>query len=89
MKKFLLLIAAVLFLQLAFSQSYTFTGNGYWTVAANWSNNTIPPAVLPAGDTIIISPAVGDSCVLNSTQIISSGAYLIVIADANLLSGVA
>ncbi len=75
MKKLLLFIPFVFFLQIAFSQTtYTFTGNGYWTVASNWNNNTIPPAVLPAGDIININPATGDSCVLNTPQTISFGA---------------
>lgn len=75
MKKLFLFIPFVFFLQIASSQTtYTFTGNGYWTVASNWNNNTIPPAVLPAGDIININPAPGDSCVLNTPQTISSGA---------------
>jgi|GEM_PF-2440784 len=75
MKKLFLFIPFVFFLQIASSQTtYTFTGNGYWTVAPNWNNNTIPPAVLPAGDIININPAPGDSCVLNTPQTISSGA---------------
>ena len=30
------------------STIYTFTGDGNWNIAANWSNNTIPHAVLHA-----------------------------------------
>ena len=53
---------------------YTFTGNGNWDVAANWSNNSIPPATLPAGAEIIIDPVANGECVLNVTQNVSAGA---------------
>jgi len=60
------------------STVYTFTGNGNWDVAANWLNNQIPPAVLPAGNSIIINPLPGGKCLLNTTQIISRGATITV-----------
>ncbi len=85
MKKLLLLILSAIFFQIAFSQTYTFTGNGYWAVASNWSNNATPPAVLPAGDTVIISPAAGDSCVLDVAQRISQGAIFIVSPGASFI----
>ena len=53
---------------------YTFNGNGNWNVTTNWSNNTIPPAVLPSGSQIIIDPVTGGECVLNISQRISAGA---------------
>ena len=53
---------------------YTFTGNGNWNDAANWSNNTIPTSPLPAGAEIIIDPVANGECVLNVTQVISAGA---------------
>ena len=56
------------------SNIYTFTGNGNWNVTTNWSNNTIPPAVLPSGSQIIIDPVTGGECVLNVSQRISTGA---------------
>ncbi|MBL0358121.1 MAG: hypothetical protein IPP72_15195 [Chitinophagaceae bacterium] len=40
---------------------YRFTGNGNWSVAANWENNLIPPAVLSDGSEIIIDPVTGGS----------------------------
>ncbi len=73
--------------QVAFSYStgvcasvntYLFIGNGNWNVAANWSNNLIPPAILPSTNNIIIDPMAGGTCVLNVTQRISSGANLTV-----------
>ncbi|MEP7163627.1 MAG: PQQ-dependent sugar dehydrogenase [Ferruginibacter sp.] len=57
---------------------YTFTGNGNWDVAANWSNNAIPPATLPAGAEIIIDPVLNGECVLNIPQTVSAGAKLTV-----------
>jgi glucose/arabinose dehydrogenase len=60
---------------------YVFTGNGNWDVAANWSNNKIPPATLPSGSTITIRPDGGGECVLNIPQTISPGAELIVSDD--------
>ncbi|MES2429825.1 MAG: hypothetical protein V4556_02745 [Bacteroidota bacterium] len=69
----------------AFSQTYTFTGNGNWSIASNWSNNIIPPATLPSGDTIYISSATMDSCILDVTQTISEGAFFIISSGANFI----
>lgn len=86
MKRILLLYITTLSVLICSSQTtYTFTGNGNWTIAANWSNNIIPPGTLPAGSTIYISPPVGSSCILNITQTISAGATLIVSAGANFI----
>ena len=52
---------------------YTFTGNGNWTDATNWSNNMIPSNASPSGSSIIISPISGGECVINMPVIISSG----------------
>ena len=60
---------------------YTFTGNGSWDVADNWSNKTIPPATLPAGSEIVIRPAVSGECVLNTLQTISPGSKITVQND--------
>lgn len=67
------------------AQSYTFTGNGNWTIASNWANNNIPPINLPTGDTIYISPLPGNTCILNTSQVLSAGASLIVSAGANFI----
>lgn len=56
------------------SLGYTFTGNGDWGTAANWSNNIIPPPVLPSGAEIIIDPVANGECVLNTIQTINAGA---------------
>ena len=52
---------------------YTFTGNGNWMDAANWSNNTIPSTTSPSGSIIIINPVSGGECVVNVPISISSG----------------
>lgn len=56
---------------------YTFTGTGNWNVAANWSGNTIPPGVLPAGCEINVDPSSGEA-ILNVPQTISVGAKITV-----------
>lgn len=60
---------------------YTFVGNGNWNNAINWVNGSIPPAVLPAGDQIIINPLGNGECVLNTGQTISSAAALFVVSN--------
>lgn len=57
---------------------YTFIGNGNWDNATNWSNGKIPPAILPAGDQILIYPLLNGECVLNVPQAIPSNSSLIV-----------
>ena len=63
---------------------YTFTGNGNWDIATNWNNNAIPPATLPAGREILIYPIPAGECVLNTTQTISNGAKITIIAGKKL-----
>ncbi len=65
-------------------QTYTFIGSGNWTNAANWSNGIIPPAVLPAGDQIVIYPLGNNECILNTTQTIASGAKLHVVNNKKM-----
>jgi glucose/arabinose dehydrogenase len=52
---------------------YTFTGNGNWTDASNWSNNTIPSTTSPSGSVIIITPTMGGECIVNVPVTISAG----------------
>jgi hypothetical protein len=59
--------------------TYTFTGNGNWSVASNWSNNIIPPAILNNGDQIKIDPAINGECILDVFQTVSSGSSLTVV----------
>lgn len=63
---------------------YIFIGNGNWSDAQNWSNNTPPPAEVPAGVRILISPAGNGECILNVPVKISSGAVLEVQAGKKL-----
>lgn len=71
---------------LSFSQTtYTFIGNGNWTISNNWNNNTIPPSVLPTGSIINIDPISGGICVLNTAQTISPGATINIATNANFL----
>lgn len=64
---------------------YTFTGTGNWDVSSNWSNNAIPPAILPACSEIVINPTIGGECVLNVPQIISAGAKLTVVSNKKFI----
>ncbi|MBL0355392.1 MAG: serine hydrolase [Chitinophagaceae bacterium] len=61
--------------------TYTFTGIGNWNSASNWSNNAIPPAVLPAGDQIVIYPFANGECVLNVAQTIPTSSSLFVVSN--------
>ncbi len=59
---------------------YTFVGTGNWDLPANWLNNRMPPADLPAGDQIVISPLQNGECVLNTRQTVVTGASLVVVS---------
>lgn len=93
MKSFLAFMLSGIAVIPIFSQTnYTFTGKGLWSTVSNWHNNNIPPATLPSGSAIFIYPATpGDSCILDITQTISSGAVLnsqnavFIIASGNAL----
>jgi GEVED domain len=65
--------------------TYTFTGTGNWSQASNWSNNSIPPATLPASSSIVIDHEVGGQCVLNVPQTVAAGATLTVLTGKNLI----
>ena len=66
------------------NQTYTFTGNGNWDDAANWSNGAIPPSPFPSTNSIIINHTPGGKCILNVPLIIESGASLMVNTGMNL-----
>jgi Pregnancy-associated plasma protein-A len=63
---------------------YRFTGNGNWNLASNWSENIIPPSVLPISDMIIIDPTAGGECLLNVGITVSSAANITVMAGKRL-----
>ncbi len=58
---------------------YTFTGNGNWDNIDNWSNQSMPPSLLPIGSQIIIDPPNNGECVLNKPLTISPGGILTVL----------
>ncbi len=63
---------------------YTFSGNGNWSVASNWTNNSKPPGILPAGSEIMINPVAGGECIVNELQTIGSGAKITVATGKQL-----
>ncbi len=65
----------------AANASYTFSGNGNWTDANNWTNKIIPPALLTGNATIIIDPPANGACILDREQQIKAGAHLIIQAN--------
>lgn len=65
--------------------TYTFTGNGNWSDEANWLDHNVPPAVLPGGSVIYISPAPGNTCILDILQTISPGAALIITSGSSFV----
>jgi hypothetical protein len=58
--------------------TYQFTGNGNWSDPANWQGGQLPPATVPSGITITVSPAGSNECVLDIPVTLSPGATLIV-----------
>jgi PKD repeat protein len=67
------------------NQTYTFIGNGNWDNVANWSNNLLPPAILPATNNIVINHLQGGQCIINVSVRIESGASLTVNSGKNLV----
>ena len=59
--------------------TYIFGGTGNWNITANWSNGLMPPAVLPAGDQIIVYPLAAGECVLNVSQTVSTSSSIVVV----------
>ncbi|UAY50875.1 glycoside hydrolase family 88/105 protein [Ferruginibacter albus] len=57
---------------------YTFVGNGYWSDSTNWNNKIKPPAILPPGNEVIINPANGGVCTLNTSQVVYRSSSVIV-----------
>lgn len=58
--------------------TYTFNGNGNWSVAANWIDSNKPPSPLPQNSHIIIAPAGNGECILNVAVTIPQGNKLTV-----------
>ncbi|HRE63892.1 MAG TPA: hypothetical protein PKU77_08895, partial [Ferruginibacter sp.] len=55
---------------------YVFNGNGNWSNATNWLNNSKPPLELPAGAQIIIDPILAGECLLDVSQKLMPGSNL-------------
>ena len=64
--------------------NYTFTGNGNWSNAANWQGGTAPPATIPTGVSVVISPGGTDECVIDVPVTFAAGASLQVPAGKRL-----
>ena len=54
--------------------TYTFTGNGNWSDAANWANGQVPPANPPTCTQIIIDNLPGGECIMNVPYTLPAGA---------------
>ncbi|MFT3681031.1 MAG: fibrobacter succinogenes major paralogous domain-containing protein [Ferruginibacter sp.] len=65
--------------------TYTFNGNGYWSLPANWQLAAVPPDTLPAGSIINVNPSLNDSCVLDKIQVIAAGASLNILPGSNFI----
>ena len=64
--------------------TYTFTGNGNFSDAANWINNLVPPYTLPVSDEIIINPAGTGECILNVPLRMRTGGKFTVVAGKKI-----
>jgi hypothetical protein len=66
------------------SATYTFTGNGNWSNAANWKNSRKPPALLTGNAIIIINPTANGECVADGFQQVTNGAVFKVLPEKKL-----
>ena len=66
------------------SNVYIFNGDGNWSDAANWTYNTLPPAILPNSSEIFINTKQGGECILNMSETISQGAKFTVMAGKKI-----
>ncbi len=64
--------------------NYSFVGAGNWSNAANWTNGSVPPLVLPAGSTIIVNPIDTEECILDVQQQIQKGGLIDVLPGKKL-----
>jgi|GEM_PF-678898 len=68
-------------------RQYVFTGNGNWSVAANWAGGAVPPNPVPPDTEIIINHAYGNQCILNIPITVQPGGKIIVPQDMFLRVG--
>ena len=64
---------------------YTFTGNGNWSIDANWKNNQKPPTTLPYQAEIIIDPLAIGNCTLNIPYTIPTGCKITVLNNKKFI----
>jgi hypothetical protein len=64
---------------------YIFTGNGNFSDVSQWQDGNKPPSVVPLGVEIIIDPAPGGQCILNTPLTLQSGAQLSVAPGKTLV----
>jgi hypothetical protein len=64
---------------------YTFTGNGVFTDASNWSNSNPPPYPFPLSDEIIINPSGNGECILNVRLRVREGGKFTVMPGKKLV----
>ena len=69
------------------SNTFTFIGNGNWSVADNWLNRAVPPPALAGDQFIIINPVDGGECILDVPQQIGYAAQLVVNTGKRLIVG--
>jgi hypothetical protein len=67
------------------TDKYIFNGDGKYSLAANWLNNRKPPATLPVGSEIIISPKPGGVCILDVLQRLSDCSFFRITDLCNLV----
>lgn len=65
--------------------AYRFIGSGNWSLAANWLNNKVPPAVLPACSSVTVNPAGNTVCTLDVQQTVSPGAAITIATGKQLV----
>ncbi len=66
---------------------YTFTGNGNWNDAANWTPGIIPPDIIPAGSEVVISnysTVMGSECFHTGNITVATGGKLTVLPGKKL-----
>ncbi|MEO7523771.1 MAG: ELWxxDGT repeat protein [Ferruginibacter sp.] len=61
--------------------NFIFTGNGNWSNPANWAGGIVPPAILPAGNSVVIS----GNCVLDIAVTAQAGSSVTVVSGGSLL----
>jgi hypothetical protein len=64
---------------------YRFTGNGNWSNAANWLNNSKPALDLPGCKEILIDNTPGGSCILDVPQYLLKNSKITVLAGKKLV----